>query len=101
MQWLFNVGRYQVYSVSDSVMVASRELVTPHYSSTGTIQHILATRVKVEHAKELITILSNDSDGNSLTIALTMTSPLVNSPLLESSQKPPILLSYPPSHVGH
>jgi hypothetical protein len=35
--WLLNVGRYRVYGVSDSVMVASTELVTPHRSSTGTV----------------------------------------------------------------
>jgi hypothetical protein len=37
-QWLLNAGRYQVYSVSDSVMAATTELVTPHRSSTGTVQ---------------------------------------------------------------
>jgi hypothetical protein len=36
-QWLLNAGRYRVYGVSDSVMVASTELVTPHRSSTGTV----------------------------------------------------------------
>jgi hypothetical protein len=29
-QWFLNVGRYRVYGVSDSVMAASTELVTPH-----------------------------------------------------------------------
>jgi hypothetical protein len=91
-QWLLNVGRYRVYGVSDSVMAASTELVTPHHSSIGTVQLTPASRVKVEHAKELITILSDDSDGNSPIVALPMTSPLVNSPLPESSQPP---------HVGH
>jgi hypothetical protein len=82
-------------------MAASTELVTPHRSSTGTVQLTPATRVKLEHDEVLITILSDDSDGNSPTVALPMTSPLVNSPPLESSQKSPILLSHPPSHVGH
>jgi hypothetical protein len=100
-QWLLNVGRNRVYGVSDSVMTISTELVTPHRSSIGTVQLIFATHVKVEHAEELITILSDDSDGNSPTIALPMTSPLVNSPLLESSQKFPIPLSHPPPHVGY
>ena len=36
-QWLFNVGRYRVYSMSDSVMAASTELVTSHRSSTGIV----------------------------------------------------------------
>ena len=100
-QWLFNDRRYQVYGVNDSVMVASTELVTPHRSSTGIVQFTLATWVKVEHVDELITIFNDDSDGNSPIIALPMTSPLVNSPLSESSQKFPILLSHPPPHVGH
>jgi hypothetical protein len=98
-QWLLNARRYQVYGVSDSVMAASTELVTPHRSSTGTVQLTLATRVKVEHADELITILSDDSDGNSPTVALPMTSPLVNSPLPGSSQRSPIPLSRPTPHV--
>jgi hypothetical protein len=29
-QWLLNVGRYRVYGVSDSMMAASMELVTPY-----------------------------------------------------------------------
>jgi hypothetical protein len=36
-QWLLRPNRYQVYGVSDSVLVASTELVTPHRSSTGTV----------------------------------------------------------------
>jgi hypothetical protein len=62
-QWLLNAGRYRVYGVSDSMMEASTELVTPHHSSTGTVQLTPVTRVKVEHAEELITILSDDSDA--------------------------------------
>jgi hypothetical protein len=83
--WLLNGGRYRVYSVSDLVMAASTELVTPHRSSTGTVQLTPATRVKLEHAEELITILNDDSDGNSLIVALPRTSPLINSPHPESS----------------
>ena len=98
-QWLLNAGRYRVYGVSDSVMAASTELVTPHRSSTGTVQLTPATNVKLEHADELITILSDDSDGISPTVAPPMTSPLFNSPLPESSQKSPSLLSHPPPHV--
>jgi hypothetical protein len=99
--WLLNAGRYRVYGVSDSVMAASMELVTPHRSSTGTVQLTPATQVKIEHAEELITILSDDSDGNSPPVALPMTSPLVNSPLPESSEKSPIPLSHLPAHVLH
>jgi hypothetical protein len=78
-QWLLNVGRYRVYGVSDSVMAATTELVTPHRSSTGTVQLTHATRVKDEQAEELITLLSYDSDGNSPPVALPMISPLLNS----------------------
>jgi hypothetical protein len=98
-QWLLNAGRYRVYGVSNSVMAATTELVTPHRSSTGTIQLTHAMRVKVEHAEELITILSDDSDGNSPPVALPMTSPLLNSPLPESSQNSPSPLNHPPPNV--
>jgi hypothetical protein len=98
-QWLLNAGRYQVYGVSDSVMAATTELVTPHRSSTGTVQLTHAMRVKVEQAEELITILSDDSDGNSLPVALPMTSPLLNTPLPESSQNSPSPLNHPPPNV--
>ena len=101
MQWLPNFGRYRIYGVSDLVMAASTELVTSHHSSTGTIQLIPATHVKVEHVVELITILNNDSYGSFPTVALPMTSPLVNSPLPDSSQKSPIPLSHLPPHIGH
>jgi hypothetical protein len=94
-QWLLNAGRYRVYGVSDLVMAASTELVTPHRFSTGTIQLIPAIRVKVEHAEELITILSDDSDGNSPAVASPIRSPLVNSSVPDSSQRSPIPLSHP------
>jgi hypothetical protein len=100
-QWLLNAGRYRVYGMSDSVMAASTELVTSHHSSTRTVQLTPATRVKLELAEELITILRDDSDGNSPTVALSMTSPLINSPLPKSSQKSPITPSHPLPHVGH
>jgi hypothetical protein len=96
---LLNVGKYQIYGVSDSVMAATTELVTPHHSSTGTVQLTHATRVKVEQAEELITILSDDSDGNSPLVALPMTSPLLNSPLPESGQNSPSPLNHPPANV--
>jgi hypothetical protein len=82
-------------------MAASTELVTPNRSSTGTVQLTPVTRVKVEHADELITILSDDSDGNSPVVASPIRSPLINSSLLESSQKSPILLSHPSAQVGN
>jgi hypothetical protein len=40
-----------VYGVSESVMAASTELVTPHRSSIGTVQFTPATRVKVEQGE--------------------------------------------------
>jgi hypothetical protein len=100
-QWLLNAGRYQVYGVSDSLMAASTKLITPHRSSTGTIQLTPATRVKVEKDEELITILSDDSDENSPIVAPPIRSPLVNSSLPDSSQRSPIPLSHPAPHVGH
>jgi hypothetical protein len=82
------------------MIAASIELVTSHRSSTSTVQLTPSTRVKVEHAEELITILSDDSTGNSPTVVLPMTSPLVNCSHLESSQRSPILLSHPTPQVG-
>jgi hypothetical protein len=80
-------------------MAATTELVTSHRSSTGTVQLTHATRVKVEQAEELITILSDDSDGNFPLVPLPMTSPLLNSALPESGQKSPSPLSHPPPNV--
>jgi hypothetical protein len=100
-QWLLNASRYRIYGVSDSVMAASTELVTPHRSSTGTVQLTPTTRVKVEHREEQITILSDDSDGNSPVVASPIGSPLVNSSLPDSSQRSPISLSHPAPHIGH
>ena len=97
--WLLNAGRYRVFGVSDSVMAASTELVTPHRSSTGTVQLAPATWVKLEPTDELITILSDDSNDNSPTVVLPRNSPFVNSPLPESSQKSPSPLSHPAPHV--
>ena len=88
-RWLLNAGRYRVYGVSDLVMAASTELVTPHRSSTSTIQLTPATQVKLEHAHDLITILNNDSNDNSSIVVLPMNSPLVNSLHPESSEKSP------------
>jgi hypothetical protein len=82
-------------------MTASTELITPHRSSTGTVQLTPATRVKLEHAEELIIILSDDSNHNSPIVALPTISPLVKSPIPESSQKSPIPRSHPPPHIGH
>ena len=77
-QWLLRPSRYRVYGMTDSMMVTSTKLVISHQSSTGTIQFIFATKMKVEHTKELITILSNDLDGNSPILVLPITFPLVN-----------------------
>jgi hypothetical protein len=57
--------------------------------------------VKVERAEELITILSDDSDGNSPAVACPTRSPLVNCSFLESSQRSPIPLSNLTPEVGH
>jgi hypothetical protein len=87
--------------MSELVMAASTELITPYRSSTDTVQLTPATRVKIEHAEELITIMSDDSDGNSPTIAPRIASPLVNSFLLGSNHRSPIPLSHMVSHVGY
>jgi hypothetical protein len=57
--------------------------------------------VKVEHGDELITILSDDSDGNSPVVASPIISPLINNTLPESSQKSHILLSHPSPQDGN
>ena len=36
-QWLLSAGRYRIYSMNDSIIAASTELVTSHRSSTGTV----------------------------------------------------------------
>jgi hypothetical protein len=100
-EWLLRLGRFLIYGVSELVMAASTELVTSHQSSTETVQLTPATRVKIEHLEELITILSDDSDGNSPVVASPNRSPLVNSSLPDSSQRSPIPLSHPAPHVGH
>jgi hypothetical protein len=100
-QWLLNAGRYRVYGISNSVMAASTELVISHRSSTGTVQFNPPSRVKVEQAEELITILSDDSDENSPVVACSTRSPLVNCSLPESSQRSPIPLSNLTPEVGH
>jgi hypothetical protein len=61
----------------------------------------VTTLVKVEHAKELITILSDDSDGNSPVVASPIRSPLVNNCLPDSSQRSPMPLKHMAACVGH
>jgi hypothetical protein len=100
-EWLLRPGKFRVYGVSESVMAASTELVTPHRSSAGTVQLTPATRVKVEHTDELITILSDDSDGSSPAVASPIRSPLINCSIPESSQRSPIPISHPTPHIGH
>jgi hypothetical protein len=82
-------------------MAASTELVISHRSSTGTFQITPATRVKVEHAEELITILSNDLDGNSPVVASPIRSPLVSNCFPDSSRRSPMPLSHTAAYVGH
>ena len=50
--------------MSDSVMAASTELVTPNHSSISIVQLTPAIRLKVEKDEELIIILNDDSDRN-------------------------------------
>ena len=100
-QWLLNVGRYRICSMTDSVMATSTELVTSHRSSTSTIQLTSATRVKVEHAKELITMINDDSNGNSPAVPSPIRSPFVNCSNSKSSQRSTTLISHPLPHVMH
>jgi hypothetical protein len=87
--------------MSDLVMAASTELVTPNHSSTGTVQLTPAIRVKVEKDEEFITILSDDLDGNSPPGAPPNRSPLVDSSLQESFERTHTPNSLPLSHVGY
>jgi hypothetical protein len=82
-------------------MATSTKLVTSHRSSTSTVQLTPATWVKVEYVEELITILRDDSNGNSPAVASPIRSPLANFSLPESSQRSHILLSHSMPHVGH
>jgi hypothetical protein len=86
--------------MSDSLMAASTELVTFHRSSIGTIQLIPLSWVKVERDEELITILSDDSDGNSPLGVPPNRSPLVDSSLQDSFETTRTPISHSPPHVG-
>ena len=70
-----------------------------HRSSPSPAQLTPATVVKLEQDDELITILSEDSDGNSPKRVLPSVSPLVDRTLSKSSQKSPSSRSHPPPHI--
>lgn len=82
-------------------MVASIELVTFQCSSTGTVQFIPISRVKVEQVVELITILSDDSDENSPAVSLPDQSPLIISTPPDSMKRTPTPIIHPPRYVGY
>jgi hypothetical protein len=84
-----------VYGVSESVMAASTELVTPHRSSTGTVHLTPATRVKVEKGDEVINILNDDSDGNSRAVAPPIISRVDNCSIPDSLERTPMPISQP------
>jgi len=84
-----------VYGVLDSLMAASTELITPRRSSTSTVLFTPPSRVKVEHVEEFITILSDDSDGNSPTVALFIPSISSDRPLSKFSQLSSVSPSLP------
>jgi hypothetical protein len=90
-----------VYGVSESVMAASTELVTPHRSSTGTVHLTPATRVKVEKGDEVINILNDDSDGNSRAVAPPIISRVDNCSIPDSLERTPMPISQPQPHSGH
>ena len=100
-QWLLNAGRYQVYGVSVSMLATSTELVTPHQSSSSTIQLILISRVKVVKGEEFITILNNDLDGNLLAVVPLNRFLLVNSALQNLDERTPTPISHLLPHVSH
>jgi hypothetical protein len=99
--WLLKPERFRVYGVSESVMATSIELVTPHRSSIGTVHLNLATWVKVEKEDEVINILSDDSDGNSPSVAPHIISRVDNSNIPNSLERTPTLISQPQPHSGH
>jgi hypothetical protein len=99
--WLLKHRKYRVYGVSDLVMATSTELVTPHQSSISTVQLTPVSWVKVEQGEELITILSDDSDGNSPAVPPSNRSPLINSTPLDSMERTLTPIIHPPRHVGH
>jgi hypothetical protein len=98
---LLKHGKYRVYGVSDSIMVASTELVTLYRSSTSIVQLTLVSRVKVEQGEELITILNDDSDRNSPAVPPPDRSPLIISTPPDSMERTPSPITHPPHHVGH
>jgi hypothetical protein len=57
--------------------------------------------MKVEKGEELITILSDDSNGDSSAIVPPDRSPLVNNTFQNSVERTTTLISHPPSHVSH
>jgi hypothetical protein len=99
--WLLKHGKYRVYGVSDSVMAASTELVTPHCSSTGTVQLTPVSQVKIEQGAQVITILNDDSDGNSPAVLPPNRSPLIISTPPDSMKRTPTPISHPPCQVGY
>jgi hypothetical protein len=58
--WLLKAGRYRAYGLSDCLMGASTELLTPRESSTCTVQTTMPGRVKIEPSLETIYELSDD-----------------------------------------
>jgi hypothetical protein len=99
--WLLKHGKYRVYSASDSIMAASTELVTPHHSSTGTVQLTPVSWMKVEQGAQVITILSDDSNGNSPVVPPPDRSPLIISTLPDSMKRTPTPITHPPCQVGY
>jgi hypothetical protein len=57
--------------------------------------------VKVEQGEELITILSDDSDGNLLVPPPPIRSPLIANTLPNSIERTSTPISHPPPLVGH
>jgi hypothetical protein len=63
--WLLRHGRFRLYGLSESTMVASIELVPSLRSPSCTNRTSVSSRVKVEPSVESIKILCDDSDVSS------------------------------------
>jgi hypothetical protein len=63
--WLLRPGRFILYGLSESTMVASTELAPSLRSSSCTNHTHVSSIVKVEPGVESITILNDNSDMSS------------------------------------
>lgn len=67
--WLLKPGKFRAYSLSDSLLAASTEVVTPRELSTVSIHAPIVFRVKVEPGLNRIYELSDDTDNDMVKVA--------------------------------